>query len=760
MTAMLKILNRIVQEVSAAPSLAAMLDLVVERINVALHASASSIFLLDTEAGEYVLAATVGLRTELIGQARVPKGLGIVGMVGEREELINLEDATAHAEFHLFSELGEESLHGFLGAPIMYKGCLHGVIVVQLSQIREFEQEQVAFLLTLTAQISPEIALAQDKGVLSELGFIKRTKKKKTTCLKGLAGGSGVAIGKAVVVYPPADLDAVPDHPAGDIAVQIELFTEALNHARQDIQDLRMRSQTALSVAESALFDAYLKILDSRTLYNSVVDEIKTDCWAQSAIKRVIQRYILEFEALDDAYLRERAADFQDLGRRILSYLQQGRAQAPDYPKQTILVGEEVSATALVEVPEDRLVGVVSAKGASNSHLAILARALGVPIVLGTTGFSLMKLAGTQLIVDGYNGDVYLSPTPAIKKEFQMLLEQERDLDAQLNALRDLPAQTKDKTVLSLYVNTGLLADGGLSLSVGADGIGLYRTEMPFMMRDRFPGEEEQRVMYRQLLSTFSPRPVTMRTLDVGGDKKLPYFPVEEENPFLGWRGIRISLDHPEIFLQQLRAMLHANDQLGNLSIMLPMITSTSEVDAAKELINQAYQELQDEGIEVKYPMIGLMIEVPSAAYQTYDLAQRVDFLSVGSNDLIQYLLAVDRNNPRVANLYDGLHPAVLRALRDIVNEGHRAQKKVSICGELAGNPLAVLVLIGLGFDALSMNARSLLRIKWVVRSFSMKEAKRHTQKVLEMDNSEDIKVYLSKVFDKAQLGGLIRAGN
>ena len=279
------------------------------------------------------------------------------------------------------------------------------------------------------------------------------------------------------------------------------------------------------------------------------------------------------------------------------------------------------------------------------------------------------------------------------------------------------------------------------------------------MLRDRFPSEEEQRIMYRQLLNTFAPKPVIMRTLDIGGDKALPYFPVVEDNPFLGWRGIRVMLDHPELFLQQVRAMLTASVGLNNLSIMLPMISSISEVEAADRLIQQAYDELSNEGLDISLPLLGVMIEVPAAVYQAYELAKRVDFISVGSNDLIQYLLAVDRNNPRVANLYNGFHPAVIRALHAVVKAAHKAGKRVSICGEMASDPIAAILLLGMGYDALSMSARSLLRIKWTIRNFTFERAQSLLKEVLKIDDPVEVRVHLEMAMEEAGLGGLIRAG-
>ena len=378
---------------------------------------------------------------------------------------------------------------------------------------------------------------------------------------------------------------------------------------------------------------------------------------------------------------------------------------------------------------------------------------------MGVEGLALSCIEDKQVIVDGYSGQIYIAPRRSIRREFEQLVQEERRLDSELEELRDLPAETPEGDRIDMLVNTGLAADMSRALNVGAQGIGLYRTEVTFMMRDRFPSEEEQRVVYRQLLKAFVNRPVSIRTLDIGGDKALPYFPMEETNPFLGWRGIRVTLDHPEVFLVQLRAMLRANIDLENLQIMLPMITNVSEIDGAMELLHQAQAELVEEGHEVIMPPIGAMIEVPSAVYQIRDIAQKVDFLSVGSNDLIQYLLAVDRNNAHVAGLYDSLHPAVLRALVDIVDGAHDEETAVSVCGEMAGDPVSVILLLAMGFDGLSMSASRLPRAKWVVRKMTMSQAKALLAEVLQMDDPVEIRCHIESALDDAGLGGLIRAG-
>ncbi len=751
---MLNVLPRIIHEMDLVADLPAALTMVVHYVCDELSLDASSIFLLDEDSVEYVLLAGIGIDSQLINKLRIRLGEGLIGLVGGREEPVNLSDATVYSDI---VELSQFQYHGFLGIPIIYQGKLFGVLVGQQRARAMLDVEIVASLVTLSVQLASDIADACDKGAMR--AAVKSKGRKVLKELQGIPGAQGVAIGKAVVVFPPADLNAVPERQITNVKKEREIFETALSAAREEIHQLQIRAQSLLSVAEQALFDAYMRILDSRSLMNEVIEEIEGGQWAQGALKRVIKRHIMHFEAFEDVYLRERAADFRDLGRRILAYLQTSKRELPDYPKQTILVSEEVTATAIMEIPRERLVGIVSGSGSANSHVAILARALGLPTVMGLTGTAIDQLSKKELIVDGYNGLVYVSPAPAIKKEFQELMVEEQQLNAELETLKNVPAKTKDGHQINLFVNTGLVLDGELSLSAGAEGVGLYRTELTFMMRDRFPSETEQHSLYHQLLATYHPRPVVMRTLDIGGDKTLPYFPVEERNPFLGWRGIRVSLDHPEIFLQQVRAMLSASVGLDNLSIMLPMISSVSEIEESLALINQAYSELIDEYTSLKMPKIGLMVEVPAAVYQAYEMAKRVDFLSVGSNDLIQYLLAVDRNNPHVANAYNSFHPAVLMALQQAVKGCHKAGKPISICGELAGDPLMVVLLLAMGFDILSMSARALPRVKWVIRQFNLSYAKELLKQVLKMDDPIEIRNHMEMVIEEHGLAGLIRAG-
>lgn len=753
---MLESLRRIVQEVSAARNLDQALEVIVQRVKEAMGVDVCSIYLTDHETGQLVLMASDGLHQESVGKVRLGLSEGLVGLVAERAEPLNLDDAPEHPRYRYFPETGEELYHAFVGVPIIHHRKVLGVLVVQQHTGTRFGEDTVTFLVTVAAQLAGAIAHAEASGGIDGL---HRDRRLDGRLLQGQPGAPGVAIGTAVVVHPFAAITSIPDRLAEDVAGEQERFVRAVEAVRADIRQMVGRISDTLPDGDSALFDAYLLMLDSDSLVGSTLDRIREGNWAPGALRDTIQEHIRAFEMMDDHYLRERAEDVRDLGRRILQQLRQEDTRKPEYARRTILVGEDISASMLAEVPPKRLVGVVSVRGSRTSHTAILARALGIPAVMGTEDLPVGRIDGRDLIADGYSGRVYVDPNRAIRREYNRLRKEEAELSAGLVGLRKEKAETVDGHRIPLYANTGLVSDIGPSLSSGAEGIGLYRTEFPFIVRERFPGEEEQRQVYRQVLESFAPRPVTMRTLDVGGDKALPYFPIQEDNPFLGWRGIRITLDHPEIFLVQLRAMLQASAGLNNLKLLLPMVTNLSEVEEAMTLLRRAHAEVCEEGTEVPVPEVGVMVEVPSAVYQVGQIARRVDYISVGTNDLTQYLLAVDRNNSRVADLYDSLHPAVLRALKQVVDGAHRHGKPVSVCGEMAGDPAAAIVLLAMGVDSLSMSASSLLRVKWVIRSMSYQRVQRLLKQVLRMTEAGDIRARLNRELEQAGLGGLVRAG-
>ncbi|HJO11231.1 MAG TPA: phosphoenolpyruvate--protein phosphotransferase, partial [Gammaproteobacteria bacterium] len=535
-------------------------------------------------------------------------------------------------------------------------------------------------------------------------------------------------------------------------------FNTAINSVRDDMCALHEKLAGRVQEEERQLFDVYVRMLDDKALGHEVVERIKLGSWAQGALAYVANEHVHNFEMIDDPYLSESAVDIKDLCSRILFYLQNKEAITTRYSNNTILVSEELTPAMLAEVPKRKLKGLISVKGSGNSHVAILARTMGIPTVMGAVDLPINQLDGKEVILDGYNGQVISNPSKQLLNRYLETIKEQEQLIKGLSGLKDLPCETADKHRVHLWVNTGLMSDVMQSLDQGAEGIGLFRTEVPFLLSERFPSEQEQAQIYREQLEAFAPKLVTMRTLDVGGDKSLPYFPIDEANPFLGWRGIRVTLDHPEIFTAQIRAMLRASLGLENLQIMLPMISNINEVNSAMQVIKKAFRELLQEGLEVKFPPIGVMIELPAAVYQTRALAKLVDFISVGSNDLTQYLLAVDRNNPRVASLYSAFHPAVLIALQQVVSQAQLESKPVSICGEMAGDPGAAVLLVAMGFDVLSMNAAALLKVKSVIRSVTLKAAQDLLDQVMNMDDAQMIRSAVDLALYNAGVDRLLRS--
>ncbi|WP_338511081.1 phosphoenolpyruvate--protein phosphotransferase [Pseudomonas trivialis] len=755
---MLNTLRKIVQEVNSAKDLKAALGIIVLRVKEAMGSQVCSVYLLDPETNRFVLMATEGLNKRSIGKVSMAPNEGLVGLVGTREEPLNLEHAADHPRYRYFAETGEERYASFLGAPIIHHRRVVGVLVIQQKERRQFDEGEEAFLVTMSAQLAGVIAHAEATGSIRGLG--REGKGIQEAKFIGVPGSPGAAVGTAVVMLPPADLDVVPDKTVKDIDAEIKLFKTALEGVRADMRNLSTKLATQLRPEERALFDVYQMMLDDASLGNEVKTVIKTGQWAQGALRQVVTDHVNRFELMDDAYLRERASDVRDLGRRLLAYLQEDRTTNLVYPDNTILISEELTATMLGEVPEGKLVGLVSVLGSGNSHVAILARAMGIPTVMGLVELPYSKVDGIDMIVDGHRGEVFTNPSELLRKQYAEVVEEEKQLALGLDSLRELPCVTLDGHRVPLLVNTGLLADVARAQQRGAEGVGLYRTEVPFMINQRFPSEKEQLAIYREQLQAFHPLPVTMRSLDIGGDKSLSYFPIKEDNPFLGWRGIRVTLDHPEIFLVQTRAMLKASEGLNNLRILLPMISGTHELEEALHLIHRAWGEVRDEGSDVPMPPIGVMIEIPAAVYQAKELARQVDFLSVGSNDLTQYLLAVDRNNPRVTDLYDYLHPAVLQALQHVVRDAHAEGKPVSICGEMAGDPAAAVLLMAMGFDSLSMNATNLPKVKWMLRQVELGMAKELLAELMTIDNPQVIHSSLQLALKNLGLTRMINPGS
>ena len=736
---MLDALRQIVQDTGNAPGFRAALDLLVARVSRILDTEVCSIYLRDESSDRFYFVANEGLNPDMIGKASLASGEGLVGLVAERAEPINLEDAASHPQFFFVADMAEEAFGAFLGVPIIHVREVLGVLVVQDRELRRYEEEEVSFLVTLAAQIATRIAYAEMTGDIKML-IPGAGGNRREARFQGIPGVSGIGIGTAFVVRPAARLELVPEQATDDIEAELKLFERAIGQARADIERINEEMAKNLGPEERELFDAYLHMLDDAALAGDVRDRIRNGQWAQGALKQAILEQVAIFERMQDSYLRERSADVRELGQRVLAYMQEIGDEQPIYPAEMVLVAEEVTAPMMADLPLDKLCAIVSLKGSRNSHGAIIADALGIPTVMGAGDVPIHSVEHQTLIVDGYYGEVFVNPNSLVRESYDRLLEEEEEFARELETLRELPSATRDGHKINLWVNIGLVGELVRSLEHGAEGIGLFRTEVPFAMGDRFPTEEEQRAVYREHMEAFEPRPVTMRTLDIGGDKPLSYFPIVEENPFLGWRGIRVTLDHPEIFLVQVRAMVKASAGLqGILRIMLPMVSRLEQVEEGKALIARAHREVVEEGYDVKQPLVGVMIEVPAAIYLTREIARTVDFLAVGSNDLTQYMLAVDRNNPRVADLFEEVHPSMLSALREIAKACHAEDKALGICGELAGTPEGAVLCVGMGYDVLSMNAANLPRVKWVIRRVSLRDCRRILARALRLRSSREI---------------------
>ena len=749
-------LRGIVQKVNAAKDLNSALEIIVRCVRKTFSTQVCSVYLQDNNINGHVLMASEGLNKEAVGNVSLGLGQGLVGLVAKHAEPINLEDASLHPSYYYLKETGEEIFHAFLGVPIIHHRKVLGVLVVQHEKRRRFDEGEEAFLITLSAQLAGVIAHAEATGAIE--GVSPSGHKISDTIFSGVSGAPGVAIGQITVVFPLADLDQIPERRISDIEREIQFFNRCVGAVQDDMRVLHNHFAGQIPEEELQLFDVYVRMLDDNVLGNEVVRRIEQGFWAQGALSYVAKEHIRTFEMMNNEYLSERSVDIRDLCSRVLFYLQKKESIVIEYANDTILVSDELTPAMLVDVPKEKLRGLISVKGSSNSHVAILARAMGVPTVMGAVDLPLNQLDSHEIILDGYEGVVISNPSSQMLARYGDTIKEEDHLIAGLENLKNLPCETPDNHRVSLWVNTGLMSDTVNSLDQGAEGIGLFRTEVPFLLSERFPSEQEQADIYREQLKTFAPNFVTMRSLDVGGDKDLPYFPINEENPFLGWRGIRVTLDHPEIFMAQIRAMLRASIGFGNLQIMLPMISNVNEVTSSLQLIKKAHRELLQEGLNIKFPPIGVMIELPAAVYQTRALAKLVDFISVGSNDLTQYLLAVDRNNPRVASLYSAFHPAVLQALQYVVSQARLESKSVSICGEMAGDPGAAVLLMAMGFDVLSMNASSLLKVKSVIRDVSLKSAKKLLDQVLKMDDPQLIRNAVDLTLRNAGVDRLLRS--
>ena len=747
---MLTRLREIVEKVASAPRLNEALDILVTDICKAMETEVCSVYLADHDRRCYYLMATRGLKKPRGRTVALAFDEGLVGLVGRLAEPINLADAQKHPSFKYIPAVKEDRFRAFLGVPIIQRRQLLGVLVVQQRELRQFDESEESFLVTLATQMAAILSQSQLTALFGQY---------RQTRIRALPASSGVAIAEGWMDIRLPLMEQVYEASTLDTASERERLTGALEEAANEFRRYSKRYAAGAQKETSAIFDLYSHLLSDARLRRELFAEVDKGAVAEWAVKKIIEKFAEQFAALSDGYLKERAGDLRTLGQRLLFHLDDTIQGPNTWPARIVLVADELSATTLAEVPQDRLAGVVVRDGAANSHAAIMVRALGIPTVMGAD-IQPSLLHGHMLVVDGYRGELLVDPEPALLQEYQRLVSEENELSRLAEDDLEHTSELKSGERVKVMLNAGLSLEHEEKLGNFIDGIGLYRTEIPFMLQSGFPSEEEQVAQYQGMLQMFNEKPVTLRTLDIGADKQLPYMPISEENPCLGWRGIRITLDQPEIFLIQVRAMLRANAATGNLSILLPMVTSLDEVDEARRLIDRASREVEEMiGYAIPRPRLGVMLEVPSMVFMLPNLASRVDFISVGTNDLTQYILAVDRNNTRVASMYDSLHPAVLRALAMIAHDAERFGIDLRLCGEMAGDPMCVTILIGLGYRHLSMNGRSVARVKYLLRRIDIAEAQELSRRSLEAQMATEVRHQVAAFMERRGLGGLIRGG-
>jgi phosphotransferase system enzyme I (PtsP) len=576
-----------------------------------------------------------------------------------------------------------------------------------------------------------------------------RARARRQSIVLGTPASPGVAIG---VLFAPAarcPLDAVPDRVVADPQGELKRLDAALDALRQELSERGGERAAPIPAEMRGLYEVYELLLDDPVLAEELTRRVLDGLWAPAALRDAVHALAGRFEAAQSAYLRARAEDLRALGRRLLRLLMDCEEGGREPPEQTLLVGEGLGIACLTAIPTDRLAGLVCTRGSPLSHGVIIAKALGIPAVVGVEGLKLSDADGHRpAIVDGYRGRVILDPNLEVFTEYRRLAEAQRGEARDLAADRDLPARTTDGRGLPLQANIALLAEIPTAKAAGAQGVGLYRSEIPFLIQDALLPEDTQVALYRELLEAFAPQPVTVRTLDVGSDKPLPSLSLAEPNPALGQRGVRWLLAHPEVLLTQLRALLRANAGLGNLRLMLPMVSVPGEIRAVRRLLEQARRELAATEAYLAMPPLGIMVEVPAAVLRIDDLLRLADFVSIGTNDLSQYVLAADRGNGRIEALCDPLSPAVLSALALAVSGARRRGVPVGVCGEMAGDPLGAVLLLGLGVDALSLSAIGIPPIRRLIRGWSQREAQALWGQALTLESAEEVRALVTSAIE------------
>jgi phosphotransferase system enzyme I (PtsP) len=759
------------------------LDRIVTAIAEGMQAEVCSLYLFDPQRERLVLRATVGLDRDSVGRVSMRVTEGLVGLVIEKDEPVSVADAISHPRYKYFPETAEERYHTFLGVPVQEgRQKPIGVLVAQTLARRKFSRTEMTLLRTAAAQIAQVLSHFRLRETLAtrekereeyrrrmieanrqlkdyeKVGGKTRVKapsKVRRPRLVGLPAAPGFAQGVAHVVG--TFLSTIErNQRARDVKSEQKRLEDALERSRAELVALKARMEPLMPEADLQIFDGHRLILEDEEFIGRIRDAVEKGFAAESALFRVIDELSAQMLAVADGYLRERATDFRDVGHRVLRHLRQEDRKGA-FSKPTVIVAEELTLSQLTLVSHEKLAGIALQSGGVTSHAAILARSFEIPTVVGVEHLMESVTEGDHLVIDGNSGLVYVNPGTEIEKDYQSLNKRYEAFKRELIEADHEAAGTRDGHRVMMLANIALLADVHLALRYGAEGVGLLRSEFSFLTYEDFPDENQQLALYNRILKEVGKRPVTIRTLDIGADKYPPYMRVpREENPFLGWRSIRISLEMPGLFKVQLRAILRAAAKY-NVRILFPMISSLEELRRAKELLAEAKAELYKEGLEHNPDIeVGIMVEVPSAVWLAARLAREVDFFSIGTNDLIQYLLAADRNNPKVAHLYEAFHPAVISAISEVINVARAADKEVAICGEMASDPLATLLLVGLGLDELSLSPLFIPVVRKLVHAVDYQTARQTARETLQMASVQEIKAYLIERYRDLGLMNLV----
>lgn len=734
---------------------------------------ACSIYLLDENGTTLRLSATRGLSAESVGQVTMGLGEGLTGLVAEKGRVVSAEEAQDHPRYRYFQETGEEQFHSFLGIPLFDRKNTIGVLVIQTRDPRSFSTEDISALSAIAFQVASIVinarlldfihqkeqetqsfTLALEKSRQTPHPVVEPLPQNQEGPLRGTVAYPGLASGPAHVMVDSGGFADFLEEDQVDPEEELQRIEHALEKTRIQTIFLEKRVAERLSPDDASIFHTHLMILEDRAFLQRIQQQIEQRHCAAYALKKVVDHYIGAFERMDDPYLRERAADMKDIGRRLAANLSGREDQGLHLKHPGILIAKEILPSDMASLDHEQILGIVTESGEKNSHAVIMAKSLGIPALVGVKGIVKRITPEEALILDANSGCLYASPPTAIIEEYSRLEEEARLESHRLEEFAHLPAITKDGTSVVLRANIGLVSDMAVAQRNGAEGVGLYRTEFPYMIRGEFPTREEQYRLYARVVEGFGGQPVTIRTLDIGGDKGLPYFsPPPEDNPFMGWRSVRVSLDNRDIFRTQIEAILMAACH-GPVKMLFPMISGLEEIRACHEVIAEARQNLSTEGIEfIEQIPVGVMIEVPAAVKMAGQLAKQVDFFALGTNDLIQYMLAADRNNPLVNKYYDPLHPAVLLVLQEVADVAAEQQKGLCLCGEMASDPVHILILLGMGIREFSMAAPFIPRIKAFLRDLPLSAAEEAAKKALTMTDSAQIRNYLQQVLNKGLAG-------